>query len=101
MITDPLHEALHSAAQEVCLSIGYDSYVLLSDKCKEALQQLAIFCGCTHVSWSKEKSNRCESCKWWATASMGTDWGNCSFPNHTTPNESHKNFGCIHWEASK
>ena len=51
MIVDEQHLRLHEAAQEVCLKLDADSFVLLSDEAKDAMIELAMLCGCSHVPW--------------------------------------------------
>lgn len=51
MITDPVHERLHYSAQEVCLALGVNDFNRLDEKTQRALQDLAMYCGCSHVPW--------------------------------------------------
>jgi len=58
MIVDDQHRDLHDTAQQVCLSLDFDGFVLLPDECQKAMIDLALRCGCTHVSWFTYGVNR-------------------------------------------
>ena len=51
MIVDDQHLQLHEAAQLFVLSIDGLSFDLLPPKSQKRLQDLAMYCGCSHVSW--------------------------------------------------
>lgn len=51
MPVDPLHEALHDTAQELCLSLSVADVEKLGGESQEALMKLAMFSGVTNVSW--------------------------------------------------
>lgn len=55
MIVDDQHRQLHDAAQELVLSVNDFYFLMLPPTVKERLQDLAMYCGCSHVSWFSHK----------------------------------------------
>lgn len=54
MIVDDQHLQLHEAAQEFVLSVDKWNFYKLPPKSRKLLQDLAMYCGCSHVPWFSE-----------------------------------------------